>query len=816
MSNKFTPKAQYALNVALSYASDLGHSYIGSEHLLLGLLAAPESASAKMLTSRGAKSDSVRQTIVELTGMGSPEPVSPSDMTPRTKKIIEGAAYLSIGSGQAYIGTEHLLLSLLSESDCVAVRILESLGVSISDIRSDIESYISQSPLQKANGASSRTSELQKNQKNTDKNALLQYGRDLLDMARRGKLDPIIGRDGETERVIQILSRRTKNNPCLIGEPGVGKTAVVEGLAQRIAEGEVPELLRQKRLFSLDLSGMIAGAKYRGEFEERLKKIIQEVEKNPDIIIFIDEIHTLIGAGAAEGAVDAANILKPALARGELQVIGATTTDEYRRHIEKDAALERRFQPVSVGEPGRDETLKILEGLRSKYESHHKLTISKEAMVAAVDLSIRYIRDRYLPDKAIDLIDEATARLRLKIFTFPPEQRELEQEIKRLGAQKAEAISEQNFEAAAAVRDRESELKALYDKAYEDWERRKNLEELTLSASDVADIVTQWTKIPVSTLLESDNSKLARLEETLSSRVIGQGEAIRALASAIRRGRTGLGDPKRPIGSFIFAGQTGVGKTELCRALAYALFGSDEAMIRLDMSEYMARHSVSKLIGSPPGYIGYSEGGLLTDKIRTTPYAIVLFDEIEKAHPDIFNLLLQILDDGILTDSQGRRVDFRNSIIIMTTNLGAKRQGETGRVGFAQASSSRDSESRERVEKELKTAFRPEFLNRIDETIVFDALSREELKRIAFLILSELGERIEKNGIFIEFHPSVAEKTVESAYAEDYGARPLRRAVTRLIENPFAEAMVRGEVVQGDHIIAKTDGEKTVFEKKGK
>ncbi len=814
MSNKFTPKAQYALNLALSYASDLGHSYIGSEHLLLGLLSTPDSASSRMLTSRGAKPDSIKQTIIELTGIGSPEPVSPSDMTPRTKKIIEGAAYLSIGSGQTYIGTEHLLLSLLAESDCVAVRILESLGVSVGDIRTDIENYISQSPLQKSGGA--RGGELQKNQKNADKSILLQYGRDLLDMAKRGKLDPMIGRDGETERVIQILSRRSKNNPCLIGEPGVGKTAVVEGLAQRIAEGEVPELLRQKRLYSLDLSGMIAGAKYRGEFEERLKKIIQEAEKNPDIIIFIDEIHTLIGAGAAEGAVDAANILKPALARGELQVIGATTTDEYRRHIEKDAALERRFQPVNVGEPGRDEALKILEGLRSKYESHHKLTISKEAMAAAVDLSIRYITDRYLPDKAIDLIDEAAARLRLKIFTFPPEQRELEQQIKRLGAEKAEAISEQNFEAAAAVRDRENELKSLYDKAYEDWERRKNLEELTLSASDVADIVTQWTKIPVSTLLESDSSRLARLEEALSARVIGQGEAIRAVASAIRRGRTGLGDPKRPIGSFIFAGQTGVGKTELCRALAYALFGSEESMIRLDMSEYMERHSVSKLIGSPPGYVGYTEGGLLTDKIRTTPYAIVLFDEIEKAHPDIFNLLLQILDDGILTDSQGRRVDFRNSIIIMTTNLGAKRQGETGRVGFVESGVSRESEARERVDRELKSAFRPEFLNRIDEIIVFDPLSREELKKIASLILSELCDRIESNGIFIEFDASVIEKTVESTKGEDYGARPLRRAVTRLIENPFAEAMVRGEVERGDYITARIEGEKTVFEKKAK
>ncbi len=817
MSNKFTPKAQYALNVALSYASDLGHSYIGSEHLLLGLLATPDSASAKTLALRGVRLEGVKQTVIELTGIGSPEPVSPSDMTPRTKKIIEEAAYLSIGSGQPYIGTEHLLLSLISESDCVAVRIIEGLGVSVSDIRSDIENYISQSPLKRGVvGSSQKTADGQKSSKNNEKSTLLQYGRDLLDMARRGRLDPIIGRDNETERVIQILSRRTKNNPCLIGEPGVGKTAVVEGLAQRLAEGEVPEILREKRLFSLDLSSMIAGAKYRGEFEERLKKIMFEVEKNPDIIIFIDEIHTIIGAGAAEGAVDAANIIKPALARGELQVIGATTTDEYRRHIEKDAALERRFQPVSVGEPSRDETLKILEGLRSKYESHHKLTISKEAMNAAVDLSTRYITDRFLPDKAIDLIDEAAAKLRLKIFTFPPEHREMEQEIKRLGAEKAEAISEQNFEAAASARDRESELKALYDKAYDEWEKRKNLDQLILGASDIADIVTQWTRIPVSTLLESDNSRLARLEETLSARVIGQENAIRSVSSAIRRGRTGLGDPKRPIGSFIFAGPTGVGKTELCRALAFALFGNDEAMIRLDMSEYMEKHSVSKLIGSPPGYVGYAEGGILTDKIRTTPYAILLFDEIEKAHPDIFNLLLQILDDGILTDSQGRRADFRNSIIIMTTNLGVKRQGEVGRVGFSASDDGRMSEPRERVEKDLKLAFRPEFLNRIDEIILFELLSREDLKKIAALILAELTDRIESNGIFIEFSPEILAKIVDAEKTDEYGARPLRRAVTRLIENRFAEAMVRGEVKSGDYIFAKADGENIIFEKKGK
>ena len=810
MSNKFTPKAQYALNAALAYASELGHSYIGSEHLLLGLLSTSDSAASKLLATRGVKLESVKATIVEITGTGSPEPVSPSDMTPRTKKIIELAASRSLGNGQSYIGTEHLLGAMLSDRDCVAVRILESLGAPIVEIKNDLDSYITSIPQSPAARRTGGESEKIK----SDKNPILQYGRDLTEMARRNKIDPIIGRDRETERVIQILSRRTKNNPCLIGEPGVGKTAVVEGLAERIAEGDVPDTLRHKKIISLDLASMIAGAKYRGEFEERLKKVLSEVEKDPDLIIFIDEMHTIIGAGAAEGAVDAANIIKPAWARGELQIIGATTIAEYRRHVEKDAALERRFQSVTVGEPTREETLRILEGLRSKYESHHKLTITREAIVAATDLSMRYITDRFLPDKAIDLLDEAAARLRLKIFTSPPEHRRLEEEIKKASLEKAEAIAEQNFELAASLRDKEKQLTEKYDKMREEWERRKSAEELALSEGDVADIVTQWTSIPVSRLLESDAQKLSSLKERLSERVIGQDKAIDALSSAILRGRTGLGDPKRPIGSFIFAGQTGVGKTELCRALSSALFGNDEAMIRLDMSEYMEKHSISKLIGSPPGYTGYGEGGLLTEKVRRSPYSLVLFDEIEKAHPDVFNILLQILDDGTLTDSQGRRVDFKNCIIILTTNLGAKTFGETGKVGFL--SSPRDGErnaERERIEGELRRAFRPELLNRIDEVIFFRSLDTSDLESIANVMLLSLTDRIENNGIFIEFDQSVVDALVSDCDRE-FGARPLRRAIIKLIETPFSEAMLGGNIAKGDFIFAKYNGERIIFEKK--
>ncbi len=811
MSNKFTQKAERALNSAMGFASDLGHSYIGSEHLLLGLLEAPDSAAARILTYRGAKLEGVRDTVIEITGEGSPTPLSPTDMTPRLKKIIEGSALLSLQKGQGYIGTEHLLLSLCSDRDCVAVRILESLGVSQGDVVSDVEGYLDSSPAKTARGI-----QRENDKSKGDSSALSQYGRDLTEEARRHRLDPIIGREKETERVIQILSRRTKNNPCLIGEPGVGKTAVVEGLAQRIAEGNLPDTLKEKRIIALDLSSMIAGAKYRGEFEDRLKKILREVERDPRVIIFIDEIHTIIGAGSAEGAIDAANIIKPALARAELQVIGATTLSEYRKHIERDAALERRFQPISVGEPSREETLRILEGLRVKYEAHHNLKISDEAMRAAVDLSLRYITDRFLPDKAIDLIDEAAARLRLKMFTSPPDQQRLEEEIARIEGEKAEAITEQNFELAAALRDREDQLRQDYRLLRDEWEKIKDDSELTLSEGDIADVLTQWTGIPAGKLVEDEGARLASLEDRLRARVIGQDRAIRAISSAIRRGRAGLSDPKRPIGSFIFAGQTGVGKTELCRALADALFGGENSLIRLDMSEYMEKHSISRLIGSPPGYVGYGEGGILTERVRRSPYSILLFDEIEKAHPDVFNLLLQILDDGVLTDSQGRRVIFRNCIVILTTNLGARREGEVGRVGFSSGGAqSGAKESEERVRVALRSLFHPELLNRIDEIIVFSPLSDSDLEKIAALLLRDLCDRIENNGFFIEFDDAVARAVARVGKKDEYGARELRRAVTTMIETPFSEAMIRGEVSRGDYIVARLSGGKVLFEKKG-
>ncbi len=806
MQNRFTQRAQNVLNLALVSASELGHTYIGSEHLLLGLCRENAGAAAICLRNVGVDSDKVKNKLISQCGVGAPSDVSASDMTPRTKNIIQGSLIEAQRNGQEYIGTEHLLSALLSESDCVAVTILESLGASVSELRQELSAYLTSSSGRESSntpdgaegGVSGERGALESTQ------TLKNYGRDLCAMAKAGKIDPIIGRDSETERVIQILSRRTKNNPCLIGEPGVGKTAVVEGLAQRIVNGNVPENLRKKIIVTLDIAGMIAGAKYRGEFEERFKNVMEEVRKNSDIILFIDEIHTIIGAGAAEGAVDAANIIKPALARGEMQVIGATTIAEYRKHIEKDAALERRFQSVMVGEPSREDAVAILKGLRDKYEAHHKLKISDEALTAAVDLSVRYINDRFLPDKAIDLIDEAASRLRISSHTSPPDLKAIEEEIKSISNEKEEAIKGQDFERAATLRDREQALKKELEEKKEEWKATQDSNTPVVLDTDIADVVTQWTGIPVNRLLEGESEKLLHLNRLLKERVIGQDTAVESISKAIRRGRMGLKDPRRPVGSFIFMGPTGIGKTELAKALAEIMFGDASSMIRLDMSEYMEKHSVSKLIGSPPGYVGFEEGGQLTERIRRKPYSVVLFDEIEKAHPDVFNILLQVLEDGILTDSQGRHVDFRNTILILTSNVGAGEMATAKSLGFtAKMESEGDNEAKHaRMMQALKSTFRPEFLNRIDDIIIFNSLTEENIERIASLMLSEVEKRIRNLGVSITFLPSVPTLLAKEGFDPTYGARPLRRAVVRLIEDSFSSQMLEGNIQQGDAVTA--------------
>ena len=807
MTNRFTQKAQNTLNNALRFARGLGHTYIGSEHLLLALAAENDSVAAKLLQKYGATPEKIEERIKELTGVGSESQVSPADMTPRTKKIIEGSAIEASRGGQSYIGTEHLLLSLLSERDAVALRVLDGLGVTPDDLQKEIVALLGSAPSPESKNTASRGEEPLKGAP-----TLSSFGKDLTAAARAGKIDPVIGRERETERLIQILSRRTKNNPCLIGEPGVGKTAVVEGLAQKIAAGNVPESLKSKTIFTLDIGSMIAGAKYRGEFEERLKGVMAEIAKNPQIILFIDEIHTIVGAGAAEGAVDAANIIKPALSRGEMQVIGATTINEYRKHIEKDAALERRFQPVTVGEPTPEEAVLILEGLRDKYEAHHKLKISPEAIKAAVDLSVRYIGDRYLPDKAIDLIDEAASRMALSARTSPPDLKDTEARLAALAAEKEEAISAQDFEKAAALRDEEKTLRAEYDTAMKNWREGVEDKELVLGESEIADVVTQWTGIPVSRLLEEEGARLLHLEDLLRERVIGQDAAVSAVARAIKRGRMGLKDPKRPIGSFIFLGPTGVGKTELTKALAGLLFGDESAMIRLDMSEYMEKHSVSKLIGSPPGYVGFEEGGQLTEKIRRKPYSVVLFDEIEKAHPDVFNILLQVLEDGILTDSQGRRVDFKNTVLILTSNVGATAMTAPAKAALGFTGSAADVSSDKKVMEALKSTFRPEFLNRIDDIIIFNKLSEDNIKSIATLMLKELGARIAALGIEVRFDDALVALMAKEGFDAVYGARPLRRAIVRLVEDAFSTEMLEGKIKAGDRVLATVKDERVAFE----
>ena len=819
MTNRFTPTAENALNRTLVCARELGHTYIGTEHLLLALSAGEDSAAKSILEKNGVFYDTLRSKIVSLCGEGTESEVGPNDMTPRCRRVIENASYEAIRCGASLIGTEHLLLALLSESDSVAVRILSSeFGIVLSELVGEIlaytrgasEGFPAENPRVK-NAAGGRKNGL------ASSPTLKQFGRDLTQMAKEGRLDPVIGRTEEMDRVIQILSRRTKNNPCLIGEPGVGKTAVVEGLAQKIADNDVPETLKDKSVVTLDLSGMIAGAKYRGEFEERLKGIMGEVAKNPNLILFIDEIHTLIGAGAAEGAIDAANILKPALSRGEMQVIGATTIAEYRKHIEKDAALERRFQPVTVGEPTAEESIAILKGLRERYEKHHKLSIPDEAIEAAVTLSKRYINDRFLPDKAIDLIDEAASRKRMAGYSFPAEIREKEQKLKLLSTEKEEAIRAQSFEKAAKVRDEEKKLREELEKEKSDWKAAHGAEKLAVGRGDIEEIVTAMTGIPVSKLANEESERLLHLDEILEGRVIGQSDAVKAIARAIRRGRTGLKDPKRPLGSFIFLGPTGVGKTELTKALADVLFGDENAMVRVDMSEYMEKHSVSKLIGSPPGYVGFEEGGQLTEKIRRKPYSVVLFDEIEKAHPDVFNILLQILEDGVLTDSQGRKVDFKNTIIIMTSNVGAQSISDRKKpLGFAASDDPGDVKKNieDNVMGYLRETFRPEFINRIDEIIIFNRLGSGEIEKIARLMLEEVAKRIAALKITVSFDDSLVSLLAKEGFDPVYGARPLRRVIQRKVEDNFSTEMLEGRIGIGDSVLITADREgKILFTK---
>ena len=800
IENRFTQKAQKAISLSQECAEKTNCNYIGTEHLLYGLFAEGSGFAAKYLTELGITEEKLIEQITKFNQNPAPSNTF-AGFTPRTNRTIQQSFAEAHKFQSAYIGTEHLLLALARERDSVAFKILLGFGASANLYEEIAERLTTEVP----------ESEKKQGKKGGDTPTLNQFGRDLTELARAGKFDPVIGRQKEIERVIQILSRRTKNNPVLLGEPGVGKTAVAEGLAQEIASGNVPELLRGKRVVSLDLSGVVAGAKYRGEFEERLKKAMDEIIKAGNVILFIDEMHTIIGAGAAEGAIDAANILKPSLARGELQLIGATTLNEYRKHVEKDAALERRFQPVTVGEPSVGETIEILKGIREKYEAHHGVKISDKAIVAAAKMSSRYITDRFLPDKAIDLVDEACSRVRLGALTAPPEIKELEASLENIGAEKKEAINSQDFEKAAELRDKEKEMSEKLSTLREEWQSKSSQSAGEIGEDEIAEIISGWTGIPVKKLAEEESERLRNLEEVLHKRVIGQEDAVKAVSKAIRRGRVGLKDPKRPIGSFIFLGPTGVGKTELSKALTEALFGDEDALIRVDMSEYMEKHSVSKMVGSPPGYVGFDEGGQLTEKVRRKPYSVILFDEIEKAHPDVFNILLQILDDGQLTDSQGRKVDFKNCVIIMTSNVGARNISEPKSLGFASGSDNRETVNkniRSSVMDELKKMFRPEFLNRVDDIIVFSQLTEDEIGEIALVMLENLKKRLSANDITATVDESAVKLLAKEGFDPVYGARPLRRAITSKVEDLFAEEMLDGKIQNGDTVIIKAeDGE---------
>lgn len=795
----FTEKANKALNLAIESAEEMRHNYVGTEHILYGLVKEGSGVAATALNECGVTEDALREKLESINGTMSLVELTPDDFTPRTKRVLRAAVIISSKTGYTYVGTEHLLLAILSESDSYAVAFLEELGVSVERLAQAVSKGMQGGA---DDGFGGFENESAPNGSQKGGSALDKFGRDLTQAAKNGEIDPVIGREKEIQRVIQILSRRTKNNPVLIGEPGVGKTAVAEGLALEIAKGNVPEILKDKRVVSLDLTGMVAGAKYRGDFEERIKAAIDEVKKSKNTILFIDELHTIVGAGAAEGSADAANILKPSLARGDFQVIGATTLNEYRKYIEKDAALERRFQPVKVGEPTPEQAVQILKGLRDSYEAHHKVKITDEAINAAVTLSSRYIADRYLPDKAIDLIDEGASKVRLASLTSPDNVKELEDEIADYEKEKASAINEQDFERAARLRDEQKELQTKLDDAKKKWQEQQKGNSGEVTAEDIAKIVSEWTGIPVVQLTKEESERLLNMENVLHERVIGQSEAVTAIAKAIRRGRVGLKDPKRPVGSFIFLGPTGVGKTELCKALAEAMFGDENAMLRLDMSEYMEKHTVSKLIGSPPGYVGFEEGGQLTEKVRREPYSVVLFDEIEKAHPDVFNMLLQILEDGRLTDSQGRTVDFKNTIIIMTSNVGARLITEKqSSLGFnsenENAEESEKKDIKELVTGELRKVFRPEFLNRVDDIIVFNKLNKDEIKQIAVKMLKTLENRLDKMNIKISFTDNAVSEIADKGFDENYGARPLRRAIQNEIEDPLSEQMLEGKVKDG-------------------
>lgn len=812
--SRFTAKAQEAITLAEQVSDRLGHNYVGTEHLLIGLLKEGTGAAAMVLGHYGVEEKRVMELVSQLIAPGTGMPVAEqSGYTPSARRVLEASYREAVRFKAPLIGTEHILIAMIKEGDCGATRILTTLGVSIQRLYVDLLNAMGEDTASHKDDFQGKTAGREK-----DTPTLDAYSRDLTALAKEGKLDPVIGRSQEMQRVIQILSRRSKNNPCLIGEPGVGKTAVVEGLAQLIAEGNVPETIAEKRVMTLDLSGMVAGSKYRGEFEERIKKVLAEVIEDGNILLFLDELHTIIGAGGAEGAIDASNILKPSLARGEIQLIGATTIEEYRKYIEKDAALERRFQPVMVEEPSEEEAEEVLKGLRGRYEEHHKVSITDEALKAAVRLSARYINDRFLPDKAIDLIDEAASKVRLQSFVEPEEIGELEKEINLLEKQKEDAIRQEAYEKAGEIKKKQGKKREKIEKLRAKWEKEKKSRKLEVGENEVADIVAGWTKIPVKKLEEGESERLLHLENILHERVIGQEEAVTAVSKAIRRGRVGLKDPKRPIGSFLFLGPTGVGKTELSKALAEAMFGTESALIRVDMSEYMEKHSVSKMIGSPPGYVGYDDGGQLTEKIRRKPYSVILFDEIEKAHPDVMNMLLQILDDGRLTDAQGRTVNFKNTVIIMTSNVGARMITDKNVLGFSQSADNKESQAKEyeNIKKdvmgELKRQFRPEFINRIDDIIVFHKLVDEDIKKIIDIMIKQVQKRLTLQEYNVEIDDSVKELVAKKGIDTNFGARPLKRAIQNNVEDKIAEAILDGKIVPHKKVKIIAESEKIKVE----